>query len=52
MCLDVVFVWPFMCLDVVCVLYLFDRLCVWMSFLFCICLTVHVFGCRLCFVFV
>ena len=37
-----------MCLDVVFVLYLFDRSCVWMSFLFCICLTVHVFGCRFC----
>ena len=37
-----------MCLDVVFVLYLSDRSCVWMSFLFCICLTVYVFGCRFC----
>ena len=36
-----------MCLDVAFVLYLFDRLCVWMSFLFC-----SVIRCRFYFVFI
>ena len=50
MCLDVAFV--LYLFDRLCVSmsFLFDRLCVWMSLLFCICLTAHVFECRFCLI--